>query len=171
MEYRPTGRSGLDDLFAQVGAAHLDGRVRPHFLFNALNMIARLNDAGRPTDANRTVLALATILRYGFETPDELTPLREELRVVEAYATIQQFRFGDKVSLTLAIPPDLIQVPILPRALLRLVEKAFEAIEPKVGPGRVMVSAIAQNGSVMIAVTDDRADGTETVARITIPLA
>lgn len=157
----------LENLLEQASATRSAGRVRPHFLFNALNIIARLIDAGRPTDANRAVLALATILRYEFETPDELTLLLDELRVVEAYATIQKFRFGDRLTLEISIPPDMTRVPIPPGCVLNLVENAFEAIETKVGPGRVILSATADNGYLMIEVTDA---GTRAVGRVTVPL-
>lgn len=146
----------LEDLLAAAKRAVDVGRVRPHFLFNALNTITHLIDAGRYADANQTVLALAVLLRYGFYPPDGLVPLGEELRVVEAYTTIQKTRFRDRVTVEVAVTPEAARVMIPPSTVQAMVENAFfNGIEAKTGPGQVTVTATICENQLKITVTDD----------------
>ncbi|MHB9144499.1 MAG: sensor histidine kinase [Symbiobacteriia bacterium] len=149
-------KSDLEDLFAASKRALDEGRAQPHFLFNALNTITHLIDAERYADANRTVLALATLLRYGFHPPDGLMSLGEELRVVEAYTTIQKIRFRDRVAVGVAVSPEVARARIPPFIVQAMVENAFvHGIEAKPGPGRVTVKATVHENRLMITVTDD----------------
>lgn len=163
-------KSDLEDLFAAAKRALDEGRVRPHFLFNALNTIAILIDAGRYTDANRTVLALATLLWYGFDPPDGPMPLEEELRVVAAYTSIQKIRFRDRFVVQVAMPPEAARVMIPPFTVQALVENAFAQIEAKPGPGRVTVTATVHENQLTITVTDDGGGDGGTVACLTLPM-
>lgn len=149
-------KSDLEDLIAAAKRTLDEGRVQPHFLFNALNTITHLIDAGRYADANRTVLALGTLLRYGFYPPDGLMPLEEELWVVEAYTTIQKLRFRDRVAVEVAVTPEAARVMIPPFTVQAMVENAFVyGIESKPGPGRVTVTATVHENQLTITVTDD----------------
>jgi len=167
MPEAPIGWSGVGNPIEPARRTRSAGRVRPHFLFNALNIVAVLINAGRPTDANRALLALASILRYDYEMSDQMAPLQNELLVIESYATIQRFRFGERLALEIVIPTELTRVPIVPGCVLDRVENAFEAIEIRVGPGRVVLSATALNGYLVVEVN---ADGAQAIDRLTMPL-
>jgi hypothetical protein len=55
-----------------------------------------------------------------------VVPLEEEVRLVERYIAIQKARFGDRLSVELAIAPETLSVPV-PRLLLQpLVENAVQ---------------------------------------------
>lgn len=130
--------------------------LRPHFLFNALNAIARLIDMGRNAEAGRAVLALGTLLRQDYYPPAAVTTLEEEIQVVESYVFLQQIRFGDKVQAQVEVAPAVRSVVVPSGVLLPLVENAFtHGIEPKMGPARLTVRAEIEAGIVRITVADD----------------
>ena len=74
----------------------LQSRIRPHFLFNSMNMIASLigSDAEK---AERVVENLADLFRRALTDSHTLIPLREELALCRSYISIEQMRLGDRL--------------------------------------------------------------------------
>ena len=85
---------------AESQLAQLRAQLQPHFLFNALNTISSLMqvDVGR---ADRLVTQLADLLRSSLHTgAQQLTSLREEMKLLELYSDIMCERFAGRVSVT-----------------------------------------------------------------------
>ncbi len=103
---------------------NLKNQVNPHFLFNSLNALTNL--VYRDQDkAVKFIKQLSDVYRYVLDSRDkEVISLEEELKFLEAYAFLQQIRFGGK----LKIEVDLGDVKSLvaPMALQMLVENAIK---------------------------------------------
>lgn len=111
---------------AEAGARldALQARIRPHFLFNALNTIASLVRS-RPDDAEQAVLDLSELLRTGLR-PDGRHTLGEELDLVRGYLRIESQRLGDRLRIDWQIADDLPLDQPVPALLLQpLVENAI----------------------------------------------
>jgi two-component system sensor histidine kinase AlgZ len=101
----------------------LTARIRPHFLFNALNSVAALVSL-RPEQAEQMVEDLGEVFRACLDQPKASLPLREEIDICKAYLRIEQSRLGDKLKVEWRIPPELMDWQI-PRFVLQpLVENA-----------------------------------------------
>ncbi len=74
----------------------LQARIRPHFLFNALNSLAELIRS-KPETAEEMVVDLADLLRVGLDSRKRLITLREEIETVKGYLRIEEIRLGDKL--------------------------------------------------------------------------
>ncbi len=74
----------------------LQSRIRPHFLFNSMNMIASLigSDVEK---AERVVEDLAELFRRALTDTHTLIPLREELALCHSYMSIEQMRLGNRL--------------------------------------------------------------------------
>src|SRR3984893_663841 len=109
-------RSKLDTLRSQL---------RPHFLFNTLNAISVfvMEDADK---AREMLLRLSTLLRRSLDEEAHEVPLRQELAFVNDYLEIPRGRFGDQLTVRLAVNPDALdaQVPVF--LLQPLLENAIE---------------------------------------------
>jgi len=122
--------------------AQLQGQLRPHFLFNALNTVSALmhTDVAR---ADRLVAALGDLLRISLRsTENEMTPLADELRTLELYAQIMQERFRDRVTLRWQADQALLHVPVPALVLQPLLENVFKhGVERAVTPVLITISA------------------------------
>jgi two-component system sensor histidine kinase AlgZ len=145
----------LSEAEARVHA--LQSRIRPHFLFNSLNMIANLIDED-PEAAERATVDLAEMFRAGMRRADRLVPLSEELAIGRRYLDMEQRRLGERLRVDWvldALPED---VPVLPMVLQPLLENAVShGVQPRPEGGTVQVSG--------------RFDGSQLVITITNPLA
>ena len=101
-------------LKTQMELKLLSSKVNPHFLFNSLNLMVSLLKT--PDKAETALINLAEILRYQLDFSEEQTvSIAAELKIVEKYLSIQQMRFGEKLSYQIEcdaegqIPPMIIQ--------------------------------------------------------------
>jgi LytS/YehU family sensor histidine kinase len=143
---------------AEAQLAQLQGQLRPHFLFNALNTVSALMhaDVGR---ADRLVAALGDLLRISLRTiENEMTPLAEELRTLELYTDIMRERFRDRVTLNWQIDQTLLDIPVPALLLQPLLENVFKhGVERTVMPVRIDISAQRGSGSLEIVVSNSGA--------------
>ena len=96
-------------LESQLSAARLtalQGQLRPHFLFNTLNMIAEQVYTD-PAGADAMLTRLGVLLRSSFtETDLERVPLRRELELLESYVEIMRARFRGRLTFELDVAAD-----------------------------------------------------------------
>lgn len=115
------------DLEAALARAELDAlrtRLRPHFLFNALNTAVAL--VGAQPQAARSVLGdLAALLRRSLRSGEAPVPLSEEIELCLRYLAIQRQRFGDRVRVVVRVDPQVLDYPVPPLLLQPLVENAI----------------------------------------------
>jgi hypothetical protein len=140
---------------AEAQLAQLQGQLRPHFLFNALNTVSALmhTDVAR---ADRLVAALGDLLRISLRsTNHEMTPLAEELRTLELYADIMCERFRDRVTVSWQTDQTLFGIPVPALLLQPLLENAFKhGVEPTVSRIRITISARHEKGLLEIVVSN-----------------
>lgn len=132
----------------------LESQLRPHFLYNTLNLAAELV-YDEPEAADEMLTHLGALLRRSYRDSAQVVPLAEEMRFVRAYAEILALRFRDRVRLTINVPPELEEQPVPAFLLQPLVENAFRhGVERRERPSAVEVDAMHDNGSVVIRVRD-----------------
>ncbi len=138
---------------AEAQLAQLQGQLRPHFLFNALNTVSALmhTDVAR---ADRLVATLGDLLRISLRsTEGEMTPLAEELRTLELYAEIMRERFRDRVTLDWQTDRSLLDTPVPTLLLQPLLENVFKhAVERTAAPVRVSIHVRREGGSLNIVI-------------------
>ena len=74
----------------------LQARIRPHFLFNSMNIIASLI-AIDPVKAEQVVVDLADLFRRVLDDAHTLVPLREELALCRSYLALEKLRLGERL--------------------------------------------------------------------------
>jgi LytS/YehU family sensor histidine kinase len=102
-------------------------QINPHFLFNTLNALSSLILEKDFARAERMVLSLSTFLRASLEAaPDAKITLAREIEAQRQYLAIEQERFGDRLVLREAIPPELSDALVPSLILQPLVENAVK---------------------------------------------
>lgn len=143
---------------ADARLAALQAQMNPHFLFNALNTIASLvrTDARA---AEATTENLAAILRRTLDrSRSTLSTVEDEADYLRAYLSIEQARFGDRLSVEWQIDPAALPVRIPPMTLQPLAENALRhGIGGRLEGGRVRIAARRMDGVLRLEVEDDGA--------------
>ncbi len=124
----------------------LQSRIRPHFLFNSMNIIASLI-ATDPETAESVVEDLSELFRASLNDAGNQVPLQEELALCERYMRIEALRLGSRLHLDWDVPSlDAgVRIPLL--TLQPLLENAiYHGIQPLPEGGVV---------SLRVALTDD----------------
>jgi len=104
----------------------LRNQVNPHFLFNSLNTLSSLV-YDNPATASSFVRELARVYRYVLETTEvELTPLKSELKFLDAYLYLVKIRYAEGLHIELAIADAGATKQLPPLMLQLLVENAIK---------------------------------------------
>lgn len=111
---------------AQAQADALQARIRPHFLFNSMNLIASLVRRD-PVVAERAVMDLSDLFRAALVASDTDSTLRAECELAERYLSIESLRLGGRLQvhwqrqepLPWSLPmPQLVVQPLVENAVL-----------------------------------------------------
>jgi len=139
--------------------AALTARIRPHFLFNALNTAASLV-ADRPAAAERTLENLAELFRATLEERGTTVPLDEEVAIARRYLAIESQRLGDRLAVDWDVAADAGPGRVPPLLLQTLVENAVtHGIEPARDGGTIRVSARRDGGRLVVVVDNPAGEG------------
>jgi two-component system sensor histidine kinase AlgZ len=141
-------------LRAQLEA--IQSRTNPHFLFNAMNTVASLIQDS-PKRAERTLERLSDCLRYALHSSQvAVVPLARELAMVEDYLEVQRARFGDRLTYTFDVEPEIRDVEIPPLLLQPLVENAvLHGVAGRTEGGALRLAAWRDHDRVRVRIDDD----------------
>jgi len=136
--------------------ALLQSQINPHFLYNTMDTIIWLIEAHKPQEAVEMVSNLSDFFRHSLSTGRDVISLQEEGRHVCSYLQIQQVRYKDILHYTVNIAPE-VEAFLIPKLTLQpLVENAlYHGIKMKRGLGHIYVVGRAEDGDVVLQVTDD----------------
>ncbi len=134
----------------------VQSRVNPHFLYNALSVVAELV-ATQPERAEGVILKLARLYRTMVNSSaDRMVTLGQELELVRDYLELEQARFGAKLRVEWQVDGELYPASIPSLLLQPLVENAVHhGIRRKVGTGTVRVSAAKRESALHLSISDD----------------
>lgn len=133
-------------------------KIHPHFIYNTLNSVIVMARRAGNQEVVDMVRALILILQDGMAVHEDLLmdTIERERAVIEAYVTIQNYRYKQKFSVVYDIDPALNELLIAKNILQPLVENAiFHGIIPKEGPGQLTLSIQRQNDQLHVEVRDD----------------
>ena len=143
-------------LASEARLASLESRVRPPFLFNALNSALALIPED-PKRAEDVLERLSGLLRYSLDAQQaRLVTLGEELRVVTDYLEIERVRFGDRLAYAIEVPAELHACKVPAFALQTLVENSVKyAVSARKQGARIEVKARREGERLHVEITDD----------------
>jgi two-component system, sensor histidine kinase YesM len=141
----------------------LQAQIHPHFLYNTLDSILWLAEAGRKEQVIQVVLALSRFFRIGLSKGKDWITVNKELEHLENYLIIQQIRYRDILDYEIDVNANIRQLPILKMILQPLVENAlYHGLKNKRGKGQIRVSGhITANREIRLVVEDNGKGMTE----------
>lgn len=108
---------------AEARVQALQARIRPHFLFNSMNLVASLVRR-RPKQAEAVIEDLSDLFRAALRDLGDDSTLAQELELVRSYLAIEQLRLGDRMQVTWDTHDLPMNTPMPPLLVQPLVENA-----------------------------------------------
>lgn len=145
----------------------LQAQINPHFLYNTLDSIIWMSEAGQSDEVVEMTSALAKLLRQSISNDHEQVELGQEMEYVKNYLTIQKMRYQDKLEYTVEVDPKVRHVMIVKLVLQPIVENAiYHGIKYKGSKGTLRIRAFAESEDVCIVIEDNGIGMDETALNI-----
>jgi two-component system sensor histidine kinase AlgZ len=139
---------------AEARLAELQSRIRPHFLFNALNTALALVRHD-PARAEQVLEDLAELFRVALAEPGAAVSLADEIELARRYLAIEQARHGARLDLRWQVDDAALGARVPPLVLQPLVENAVRhGVEPAPAGGVVEVRVEARRAQVVVTVSN-----------------
>ena len=134
----------------------LQAKINPHFLYNTLESINSLAKLKGQQDIADSIFLLGKYLREAISSKRKFVLLEEEIQNIRNYVKIQQLSYGDKIQIIFHVDEALLDV-VVPKLILQpLVENSIvHGIEPKIGKGRIEITARCEKKDMYLVVWDD----------------
>ena len=145
--------SQLQAQLVQARLQALQMQLNPHFLFNTLNSVSSLMRSD-PDGADEMLERLSSLLRITLAKGQaQRIPLQEEMEVVQLYVSIQQLRFGDRVSHSVEVAPEAWDALVPSMILQPIVENAYvHGISRSLGEGTITIKAFVEGDKLCISI-------------------
>ena len=134
----------------------LQAQINPHFLYNTLDTIVWLAEAGDQKRVVSMVGNLSDFFRTSLNQGKDIISIREELAHVRSYLEIQQVRYQDILRYEITVPEDLYEYKIPKITIQPLVENAlYHGIKNKRGQGTITVIGKRNENGFVLYVRDN----------------
>ena len=146
----------------QAELALLQAQINPHFLYNTLDTIIWLIEAGKTEEAEEMVTDLSSFFRHSLSNGEDVVTLEDEEKQIQSYLQIQQFRYKDIMDYSIDIDPAIKETRLPKLTIQPLVENAlYHGVKLKRAKGLIKVTGRAEGGDIVIVVSDTGAGMTE----------
>ena len=129
--------------------------IKPHFMYNTLNLIKWSAKLGDSEGAADIAVQLGKLLRASVSMKEFVT-VAEELSFLRTYLKIQQRRFEGRLKVTIRVETGAYGCYVPKLILQPLVENAIRhGIEMAESSGRIMIKGMRENGHLVFRVKDN----------------
>ena len=134
----------------------LQSQINPHFLYNTLDAIIWLAEAGEHKKVVSMVGSLSSFFRASLNQGRDIVSLEDELSHVRSYLEIQQVRYQDILTYEIDIPRELYSYRIPKITIQPLVENAlYHGIKNRRGGGMIRIVGRKEPDYLVIEVSDE----------------
>lgn len=157
-----TMRHLMDDIILQEKRKRrselevLQSQINPHFIYNTLDSVIWMTEAGRYDEAIQMVTSLARLFRIALSRGRSFIPLADELEHARHYMTIQQIRYQDRFTASVRAEEGTEGLYTLKLIVQPLLENAiYHGMAGCEEDGRITVTAKREGGDLVIDVSDN----------------
>lgn len=144
-------------LLRKLEMESLDNQIKPHFIYNTLDLIIGQLESNNTGQASSLIEALGSFFRLSLSKGREIVSIASEVEHVRNYLFIQQLRHGDEYQYEIEIRDQEILDKYIPRLLLQpLVENAiYHGILRAQRRGRIAILGYQKGSDIVFEITDD----------------
>ena len=119
----------------------LQEQINPHFLYNTLDAIVWMTEAGEKENAIQVIQELSNFFRISLSKGQSEITIRNEKEHVKSYLEIQRYRYQDILDFELDFDEEILENRIQKLTLQPIVENAlYHGIKNKRGRGLIKVT-------------------------------
>ena len=134
----------------------LQSQINPHFLYNTLDSVIWMTEAGRYQEAIQMVTSLARLFRISLSRGKSIIPLQDELEHARHYMTIQEIRYKNRFSTRILAQNGTEGLYTLKLVVQPILENAiYHGMAACEDDGLILVTARREGGDVVIEVADN----------------
>jgi two-component system sensor histidine kinase YesM len=139
-------------------------QIKPHFLYNALDLIFVFCRMNKNTDAASTTKALAGFYRGCLSGGSDIVSIADEINMIRSYLIIQEKRYSDHISFVINVDSALDKFAIPKMTLQPLVENAiYHGLRKKDECGLISVNGYLYQDYIELEVCDNGVGMVETM--------
>ena len=140
----------------QAELSALQSQINPHFLYNTLESIRGQALCEGVRNIAQMAKALSNLFKYSISRESSMVSLEEELKNVDNYIIIQQYRFNNKFKIIKEIDKDTFAYKIPKLSIQPIIENAIHhGLETKMGAGTIKIKIYCTEKKLIITVEDD----------------
>ena len=140
----------------------LQAQITPHFLYNTLDSIIWLAEAGQTKQVVELTKAFSNFFRISLSRGREWITVGEEIEHIKSYLTVQEIRYRDILDYKINCDESLYNFSMLKLVLQPLVENAlYHGIKNRRGRGLLQVTAYKNGNFLHFEVIDNGMGMTE----------
>ncbi|GGH12195.1 sensor histidine kinase [Paenibacillus segetis] len=138
----------------------LQAQINPHFLYNTLDSILWMAEAGKKDKVISLVESLSRLFRISLSKGRDWISLEKEIEHVHSYLVIQQMRYRDILEYKIEVESEILAIPTLKMMLQPIVENAlYHGIKNKRGKGLICITGRAINNTEIELIVQDNGYG------------
>ncbi|MCK8060083.1 MULTISPECIES: sensor histidine kinase [unclassified Fusibacter] len=136
--------------------ALIQEQIKPHFLYNTLDIIMKLIEMKQNKKAKRATMTLADFYKQSLSGGADQIRLRDELRIVEDYLTIQNIRYEDMFSYNIDVEEEMLEMFVPKLSLQPFVENAiYHGLKYKDGQGELEIISGHTSDDFVLMIKDN----------------
>lgn len=103
----------------------LQAQIKPHFMYNTLDTIRWMAEEHNEDDIVEIIEAFTNLLRISLSKGKEIITVKEELKHIEGYLTIQKIRYEDKLNYKIEFDENILDYKLTKLILQPLIENSI----------------------------------------------
>ncbi|TAH75069.1 MAG: HAMP domain-containing protein [Anaerolineaceae bacterium] len=136
----------------------LQEQVKPHFLYNSLDIVIKLLDMNRSKEAKKTVRRLVDYYRNSLSDSNEIISVSQEIDIVIDYLELQKIRYNDLFTYEISVDNEILHMLIPKLTLQPLIENSiYHGIKYKDEQGLIRISGKKSKEGMVLTVEDNGA--------------
>lgn len=140
----------------QLELLALQSQIRPHFMYNTLNVIKWMAKIQGSTGIEEALTAFSSVIKFTAKAESDYVTIQEEIDFIQNYTKILDFRYLNKFEVSYHIQPSVLHYKTLKFLLQPLVENAvfhgFDDIDYK---GKLKIEIYEESDVVIMVVSDN----------------
>jgi two-component system sensor histidine kinase YesM len=146
------------ELLKKSQAIALQAQIKPHFLYNTLELInlKAIRMTKGKNEVSEMILTLSRLLRLSLITEDDIIPLRTELEHARIYIQMQQLRLKDQLEVSWKVNENILDYDTIKLTLQPILENAvYHGIQPSSRKGIISIIGYAEAEAIILKIKDN----------------
>lgn len=135
----------------------LQMQIKPHFLYNTLDIIQYLAKENKPDDVTYLIKNLSKFYKISLHNKSDFVKIENEIKHISYYTAIENFKHDNAIKLEIDIDDEIKNLSVPKITFQPIVENAIKhgILEKDIPEGRIRITAEKKENDVYIYIEDD----------------